>query len=104
MAVMYISEYKDIAGDASGNLIQAVMEDGNAIRQAVTFTGTSAQSAPFSNGTKLIEIRLDTAGYLEFGSNPTAITAGSANTTKPLGANESIYVCVVPGQRVAAIT
>lgn len=68
--------------------------------QAVTITGTSAQSAAFAASTKYIRLVSTTACWIQFGANPTA------TTTTPsilLAANVPEFFGVTPGQKVAGI-
>ena len=64
----------------------------------ITVTGTSAQSAVFSDGTKMIRAWCDTQSAMAVGSNPTATT-----NNMPLSAGLAEYFNVTPGQRAAFI-
>lgn len=67
--------------------------------QAVAVSGASAQSAVFSSTTKIVRIHADVACHVVVGgTNPTATT----NSMK-VGANQTEYFVVTPGQRLAVI-
>jgi len=100
MANLYIQEYLKVATDGQGHVVQAGIEP--AIKsQKVTFT-TSTQSNAFDNSTTFVRLYSDTACYLLFGTNPTAVTASGL----PLAANTAEFFAIYPGQslKVAAVT
>ncbi|UMO75994.1 hypothetical protein [Planktothrix phage Pra-JY27] len=66
--------------------------------QAVTTSGTSAQSAAFGTQTRMVRLCATQAVYFRVGQNPTAI-----NTDTLLPANTVERVAVKPGWRVAAL-
>lgn len=99
MATAYIREYADIAV-TYGKYLQAGAEPAIA-DQAVTTSGTSAQSAAFNANTQLIAISTPAgqAVCCAFGVNPTAETASSLR----LPANSIVFFGVKPGHKVALI-
>lgn len=100
MANLYIQEYLKVATDQQGKVVQAGIEP--AIKsQKVAFT-TTTQSAAFDNNTTFIRVFSDTACYLQFGTNPTAVTAAGL----PIAANTAEFFAIYPGQslKVAAVT
>lgn len=99
MAIMYITEYEDLARDNRDSTIQAGQEPGSA-EQKVTFTGTAGNSANFNLSTRFVRIKCDAAAQLAFGSEAVAT---SANSTQ-VSANIPEFFGVIPGQRVSAIT
>jgi hypothetical protein len=67
--------------------------------QVVTVSGVSAQSSAFTATTKIIRVHADVACHVVVGgASPTATT----NSMK-VGANQTEYFVVTPGQRVAVI-
>jgi len=100
MSTMYITEYSRICGDEDGHIIQAGHNDGNQTDQQITFTTTAGTSAAFADTTRFIRVSCDGAGYLEFGSAPTAVTA----TGTPVAADTPEFFGVVPGQKVSAVS
>jgi len=93
MAKLYITEF---TGAKNGGTIPVTPP---LAEQAVTFTGTAAQSAAFNAKTTLVRIQPDAICSVAFGSNPTA-TANNQRMT----AGQTEYFTVVPGQKVSAIT
>lgn len=68
--------------------------------QNITVTGTSAQSAVLTDGTKMIRAWCDTQSAIEIGANPTA----SATVSTPMSAGAAEYFNVDPvGQKAAFI-
>ena len=99
MAVLDITEYSQLATDASGRVIAAGSESGRIVHQQVAIGGTSAASAAFSSGTKFVRIHADTACRIEFAVAPTA-----ASTSMRLPANGTEYLGVREGLKVAVIS
>ena len=99
MANMYISEYADLARDGDGNIIPVGAAPAVAT-QKIAFTGTAGVSAAFNNRTKFVRIYLDTAGYILFGTAPTATTASDT----PMAATTPEYFGVIGGQKVSAVS
>lgn len=97
MATMYIREYSYLLRDEAGNVVQAGFEDGFRTAQAVTYT-TSTQSAAFQDTTRFVRITCDAEAFLDFGTNPTAVTGDAINVQ----ADTPEFFGVVPGQIVAA--
>lgn len=99
MATAYIREYADLATTFS-KYLQAGAEPGIA-DQAVSTSGTSAQSAAFNANTRFIAISTPAAQAVccAFGADPTAATA----TSLRLPANSIVFFGVKPGQKVALI-
>ena len=95
MAIIYISEYKNLARDESGQVIQAGQEPALAT-QAVTFT-TSVASAAFNSLTRFVRISCNANANLSFGLAPTATA-----TTMEVQADTPEFFGVIAGQKVAA--
>lgn len=98
MATLYISEYGDLARDASGNIISIGVEPAQTT-QTRSISGTSAQSNAFASGTRYVRIHTDAICSILFGANPTATTSHAR-----LAADSTEYFCVTAGHKVAAIT
>ena len=67
--------------------------------EVVAYTGTSAQSAALPTGTKNVRVVLSTAGFVEIGTDPTAVTTTSFYM--PAGAIE--YFSAKAGQKIAIV-
>ena len=100
MATIYITEYSDVGITAKGVTAQVGLNDGNNVKQQITFTATHGVSAAFGNSTQLVRISCDGAGFLEFGPSPVAVTGAG----DPVQANTPEYFGVVPGQKVSAVS
>lgn len=99
MANLFIQEYAELAQDTRGYMVQAGREPALAT-QVVAHTATAGSSATFHNNTKFIRVVADTAAYLKFGVNPTAVTA----TDMPIQANTVEFFGVTKGQKVSAVS
>lgn len=97
MAVLFISEYDNVARDNVG-MVQAGQEPAIAT-QTVAIGGASAQSAAFNANTKFVRLHTDAICSVAFGANPTA-TASTAR----MAANQTEFFGVRPGQKVAVIS
>lgn len=96
MATLWITEFSNLGTTKSGNnTVQAPFVPGVA-EQAITISGTSAQSAAFNTNTRFVMLHTDTACYLAWGSNPTATTYQlmAADETRFYSVNPSIKVAV----------
>ena len=100
MAKLCITEFSGLqvaSGVAhSAESAQAAMLPG--ATQVITFGGTSVASTAFSSATKLVRVHTDAACHITAGDSPTA-TAGDMR----LGAGQTEYFGVVPGQKLAAL-
>jgi len=97
VAKIFITELKDMAPSDSGAGLQIARMPPIA-EQAVTITGTSAQSAALNAQTKFVRITSDGVAQIAFGANPTATT----NSLR-MGAGTVEYFGVVGGSKIAAI-
>lgn len=95
MAKLYIKEYKELRG-VDGGLAQIGQEPGTT-QTPLTFT-TTAPSAVFALGTKMVRIVSDTKCHLAFGDSPVATVNDML-----VAADAVEYFGVVEGQKVAAI-
>jgi hypothetical protein len=105
MSVLYISEYRGIAGSripptSADNISDSlfVAPEPPLAEQTVAIGAASAQSAPFSAETRFIRVHTDAACSILVGANPTATTA-----KKRLAADQTEYFGVRPGDRIAVI-
>jgi len=94
MATALVTEYKDLAEDSAGRVMQAGKEPAQTA-QSVTYTTSTASSA-FSGNTYLVRIIADADVHVSFGASPTA----TASSTR-IPADTAEYFGVVPGQKVA---
>lgn len=96
-ATLYVSEFPNAMAQV-GSTSPQVLPQPAITDQAVTISGTSAQSSAFNAGTHAVLLTCDSGCSIVFGSNPTATTSNvllPADTPTPF--------VVVPGQKVAAI-
>lgn len=91
MANISITEYRELARDAYGNVIAAGREPALA-RQNVSYT-TSTQSSALQGDTHFIRVKADADAYLNFGTNPTA--TGDSTFVE---ADVAEFFGVLPGQ------
>ena len=73
MADLKITEYRDLARDAQGNVIPVGMEPAIAI-QTIAIATNSAASATLNELTRFVALQGDAAGYLLFSYPPTDVT------------------------------
>ena len=95
MGLLYIKEYKELRG-VDGGLAQIGQEPGTA-QTPLSFT-TTAPSAEFGAGTKMVRIVSDTKCHLAFGVSPVATVNDML-----VAADAVEYFGVIEGQKVAAI-
>lgn len=95
MATAYITEYSNVGPNGMMALANSFVDD-----QTVAIGAGSVQSNAFNAATTVIQINVDSACSIAFGTNPTA-----AATNQRLGANETRYYGVLPGSnfKVAVI-
>ena len=98
MAKLFISVW----GDATETLLGEPIQEA-----AVTFSGTSVQSAAITgpSGTRvvnrLVRLYADADCFVHWGSDPTALNDGTAG--RALGADNPEVFGIVSGQRIAVI-
>jgi hypothetical protein len=97
MAIVDISEYKELARDNAGTLIAAGKEP-STVNQQVPVTGASLQSQPLLDTTRFVRVHTDTACRVEFGGSPVA-----SASSKRMAAGQTEFFGVTPGMRVAVI-
>lgn len=83
--------------DANGNTMQLLQP--SASHQAVSVSGTSAQSAILAGTTRFVELYCDTTCFVAVGANPTAVA-----TNIPVYAGILRTLQVTGGSKIAAIT
>lgn len=98
MSSMYITEYKNLAFDENGHVIQVGLEPAEAT-QVVTFTATAGASAAFGQNTRFIRVSCDAAAFLAVGLAPVSVTA----TGTPVQANTPEYFGVKSGFKISAV-
>ena len=98
MATLYITEFSSGGPDSRGVQLQ-VGKLPAITSQAVTISGTSAQSAALNANTRFVRVLSDTACYLVAGDNPTATSSNMR-----ILADTPEYFAVTGGQKLAAIT
>lgn len=96
-ATCYVTEF--VGAPPNSVYYQAVNTPAVA-SQAITFTGTSTQSAAFNASTGIIRVHVDAIAQVEIGgTNPTAGT-----TSMRMTAGQTEYFVVKPGQKLAVKT
>ena len=100
MAVLYITEYAELAIGPAGRVGQMPMEPPLA-EQTVAIGVTTVQSSAFSSKTRFVRLHTDAICSVEFGLNPIATA-----TTQRLAANQTEFkdVSRLPSGKVAVIT
>jgi hypothetical protein len=98
MAIVDITEYKNLARDGNGHPIQTGEEPAE-VNQQVAITAGSVQSAGFGTATRFVRVHTDAICRVAFGVNPTA-----AATSMRMAANSTEFFGVKPGQEIAVIT
>ena len=96
MAVLYVTEGKDIGG--FGNFPIASMAMPPIAEQTVAIGGASVQSGAFNPKTIFIRVHTDAICSISFGANPTA-----SATTARMAANTTEYFAVQSGHKIAVI-
>lgn len=99
MSELSIVEVTSIVRTAAGQTIEAFELNDNAVLQNVTYTITSTQSAAFGASTRAIRVAVASATRILIGADPTALASASVL----LVANESMWIGVRPGDKLAAI-
>lgn len=102
-AVLKIIEYRKVPVQTGQViLVRDATAKGFITRQtdmSVTVGGAAEQSAAFNAGTHFVDLLSDTAGYVLFGSNPTATAANGI----PVQANTYITFAVDPAAKLSFI-
>jgi hypothetical protein len=96
MALLYVTEF---SGMGAGSPAPQIAPAQALASYTVAIGGASAQGAVFGAGTKIVRVHADVSCAILFGSNPTALA-----TSMRMGAGQTEYFAVEPGQRVAAIS
>lgn len=92
MAILYITEYAELAIGPAGRVGQMPMEPPLA-EQVVAITAGSVQSSAFNAKTRFVRIHADAAAEVLFGTNPTAVV----NVSGRMGAGQTEYRDVSAG-------
>ena len=85
MSTLYVTEYARLMFDVAGAAVAAPYAPAVA-EQNVPIGASSAQSSPFSGGTKFVQVHTDSICSIAIGPNPTAVT-----TAHRMGANETRF-------------
>lgn len=98
MPTLYVTEFSESGlGSSPRQLPMAPLPA--VASQAVTISGTSAQSSPFSTATRAIRVHTDVVCSIFVGANPTATTSNAR-----MAADQTEYFSVQPGDRIAVIS
>lgn len=98
MAILDVTEYASLALDAQGRHI-LVGKEPSITTQQVAIGGGSTQSVALQGHTKFVRLHTDAACRVAIGPNPTA-----AATSMRMAANQTEYLGVNPGDKIAVIT
>jgi len=99
MSLMYITEYAAALGAGA---IQVPQEPPLTV-QEIDFTAGSTASAALNSGTRFVSIQLDANGYIQFGTNPTAINTAGSRTSRLHEANAVSFHGASGSLKIAAI-
>lgn len=99
MPTLYISEFTQEAIDAMGREVP-VAKAPPVANQAITISGSSAQSATLNASTTLVRLHTDANCSVLFGTNPTATTSSprlATNQTEYFGvqANSGLKIATI---------
>lgn len=98
MALLDVTEYRELSRDNVGNLIQVAEEHGAVVNQQLAIGVGSVQSAAFGENTHFVRLHTDAACRVEFSVAPNASAA-----SRRLAAGQTEFVGVRPGMKVAVI-
>jgi hypothetical protein len=101
MSTLYIAEVTKLGIDAQGASIIAPQMPPIA-EQTVTIGMSSLPSEPFSGHTRFVQIHTDAMCSIAFSPTPGA-TPSATTSNQRLGANETRFYAVNPGDLVAVI-
>lgn len=99
MAVLYITEFRDIGGIANFNVPIAAQPQ--LVNQTVAIGGASTASSTFGANTSMVRLHTDAICSIQFGTSPTA-----TSSTARMAANQTEYFAVPIGAsyKVAVIS
>lgn len=98
MGSVYVTEYAELGIGKNGQVVQAGVEPA-LTTQKLTSSGTSLASSAFNAKTRFVRVHTDAIISILFGSSPTATTS-----TARMGAGQTEYFAVNPGDKIAVIT
>lgn len=100
MAVLYVTEYAELAIGPAGRVGQMPMEPPVA-EQTVAIGATTTSSSAFNTKTRFVRLHTDAICSIEFGAAPAATA-----TTQRMAANQTEFkdVSRISGGKVAVIT
>jgi hypothetical protein len=105
MAILYITEFAQLAPQPVGGTGQVAMQPPLA-EQVVSLSSSSAASNAFNASTRFVRLHTDVICAIEFGTSPTAVGSGGGSPTARMAANQTEYYGVPVGQsyKVAGVT
>lgn len=106
MATLYVTEYPSLTADATAGGGVLLPKGPALAHQAIAISGVSAQSAAFSNNTRIIRVATDAVCAVEIGgTGPVAIVAAGGLGSQRMPANgPPEFYAVNPGDKLAVIT
>lgn len=97
MAVLYITELRDIGG--GGNFPANIAHAPSLAKQTVAIGGSSVASTAFGPNTTMIRVHTDAICSIDIRTAPVATA-----TTERMAANQTEYWAINPGDKIAVIT
>ena len=99
MATLTITEYQSVGYTGSSKNQLGIYPGVGAIlaEQTMSITASSTQCAALQTNTSLVELATDTACYLAFGTNPTAVAGKHlmpANTSRLYAIDSTLLIAV----------
>jgi len=101
MAILYVSEYDELALSGQFGARVAAPQEPAIANQEIAVAAGNAQSAAFNARARFVRVHSDVVCHVAFGADPNATTVGQR---KRLAAGVSEFFGVVPAQKVATAT
>ena len=99
MATLTITEHKFITKSGSNGILPVISMPPLVKQTQLTFTTSPQQSSAFGSATEAVVLHSDAACYVEFGSNPTAVSGAGFK----LPAGIPLTFGVNPGDKVSVV-
>ena len=90
MALLYVTEFAELAIGPGGRVGQIPEQPPLAEQALIATNGAVVVSNFFTTSTRVVRLHTDVICAIEFGTNPTAIAAGSTGTAR-MAANQTEY-------------
>ena len=96
MALLYVTEFAEMAIGPGGRIGQITQQPPLAEQALIATNGGVVVSNFFTTSTRIVRLHTDVICAIEFGTNPTAVAAGSTGTAR-MAANQTEYYGVPGG-------